>query len=253
MEHITDDLSGKLIIITGASSGIGREIAISLSRLNAKLILIARSESGLRETLALMKSNNHRYYAYDLKQVSKISEMVSDIVEENGKIDGLVHCAGVSADRPLNMTSYDFLHDIFLVHYYSFVELVRNLSKKNNHNDNMSIVVMSSIASIRGEKAKLAYTSAKAAVDGAVKVMAVELAGKHIRVNSIRPGFIKTNMYYKHIINTGEENMEKMLLRYPNGAGETVDVANAAIFLLSNASKFINGAHIPVDGGASVD
>jgi NAD(P)-dependent dehydrogenase (short-subunit alcohol dehydrogenase family) len=244
------DLTGKHIIVTGASQGIGKETALHIAKLGAKVSLIARSEDKLQSVKVIMEGTENRIFPFDLKNISGIEELIKNIVAENGPADGLVHCAGIATMRPLQMTKYDFLHDMMLLNFYSFAELARCISKKTNYAPGCSIVAISSVAARNGLKSKLAYCSSKSALEGAVRSLAAELADKKIRVNCVLPGFIRTEMFDDFINSTGMENFEKNVLsRQYLGVGETADVANAVAFLLGDASKFITGTGMAVDGG----
>ena len=242
------DLTGKRILVTGASSGLGKATAIKLSELGAEVILIARNETKLKQVISEM-NGDHTYYCFDLKAINDIESLIKEIVTNHGKLDGLVHCAGIATMRPLKMTNYEFLHDMMLINFYAFIELVRIYSKKSNNNGG-SVVVMSSIASKSGVKTKVAYCASKSAIDGAVRAMAIELASKNIRVNSIIAGFIKTDMYDQYLEQAGTDAIDREVLnRQFMGLGETDDVSNSIAYLLSDAAKFITGTGIVVDGG----
>ncbi len=243
------DLNNKTILVTGASDGIGKQTSKLVSELGGRVILVGRNEEKLSNTLSELVGEGHAAYAFDLKQLDRIDLFIADIVKAHGALDGLVHCAGESQVRPLKMCSPDFMKDIFDINYFAFVELVRAYSKKKNNNGG-SIVVMSSVGSKSGDKGKIAYTSSKAAVDGAVRTLAKELAEKNIRVNSVVAGMIKTGIYDRYIEKNGEEAMKNNVLsRQYLGVGEVDDVSNAIVYLLSNAAKFITGTGMVVDGG----
>lgn len=243
------DLSNKTILVTGASDGIGKETSKTISELGGKVILVGRSEEKLHAALGELSGEGHAAYAYDLKVLDGIDSFISDAVKKHGALDGMVHCAGESQVRPLKMCNPEFMKDIFDINYFAFIELVRAYAKKKNNNGG-SIVVMSSVGSRRGDKGKLAYTSSKAAVDGAVRTLAKELAEKNIRVNSVVAGMIKTGIYDRYVEKNGEEAMQKFVLsKQYLGVGQTDDIANAISFLLSDAAKFITGTGMVVDGG----
>ena len=243
------DLTDKRILVTGASSGIGKETAALINKLGANVIMVARNEENLKHVCEQLNGEHNNYYAYDLRNIAGIEELMKTIVAENGALDGLVHSAGIADMRPLQNTSYEFLHDMMLVNFYSFVELTRVFAKKKN-NRGGSIVVISSVASEIGRKTKVAYCSSKAAVGGAVRAMAAELTAKNIRVNSIMGGFVKTDMYAKYIDTVGSISAEDDVFNnQPLGLGEPADIANAVAFLLSDAAKFITGTGMVVDGG----
>jgi NAD(P)-dependent dehydrogenase (short-subunit alcohol dehydrogenase family) len=244
------DLTGRKILVTGASSGIGRATAIHLSRLGARVIMVARNEEKLKDTLTSMEGEGHSLYPYDLKNIENIESFLEGIISIEGKLNGLVHCAGVGDMRPLQMTKFDFIHGVMLINFYAFVELVRVAAKKKNHAENASFVAVSSVASLKGDKSKTAYCASKGALDSAVRTIAKELAAKKIRVNTVLPGFLKTDMYDLYIINAGEAAVDKNVTTHQYmGLGQPLDAANAIAFLLSDASAFITGTGLIVDGG----
>lgn len=179
--------------------------------------------------------------------------MINNIVETNGKINGFVHAAGIGTVKPLSMTKYSFMLEMMKVHLFSFVEFLRIISKKKNSNDGASIVAVSSAGTIHSDKGKLAYSTTKGALDIAVRPMAVELGEtRDFRVNTVNPGWIKTEMYYKFIREFGQERMDEILANHVLGAAEPVDVANVIAFLLCDASKKITGQNLLVDSGWTV-
>jgi len=244
------DLSGKIILVTGASSGIGRASAVQLSRLGGKVVLVARSEEKLNETLGMMEGEGHAIYSFDLSQIDKIEGLIKQIIQENGVLNGLVHCAGIAPLRPLGLTKGDFLHNVMLINFYSFVELVRCVSKKRNYAAGASLIGISSVASKMGDKSKIAYCASKAALDSAVRCMAKELAEKSIRVNTVMPGWVKTEMYTDYMAEQGDApDAKKILARQYIGIVETEEIANAIAYLLCDSAKTITGSSFLVDGG----
>lgn len=243
------DLSDKIILITGASSGIGKETAILLSKLGAKTILVGRSTDKLDETYSQLEGSGHKSYGFDLKNIGNIDSFIKKIIDENGRLDGFVHSAGVSAMRPLKMTNYNFLHDMMLINFYSFIELTRCITLKTNFNENLSIVAMSSISGIQGFKSKTAYSASKAAIDGAIRSLAKELAVKKIRINSIIAGFVKTEMFDRFNERTSFSESEIEFSKYILGLPYPSDIAKSICFLLSKNSMFITGNSIKIDSG----
>ncbi len=245
------NLNGKTILITGASDGIGKATALLASQLGAKVVMIARSEDKLRTVMNMLEGEDHTWYSYDLKKIDGIEPLIKKLVNENGAFDGFVHSAGISSMRPLKMTNYEFLHDMMLINFYSFIEITRCISKKGNYKKNMSIVAMSSSASVKGDKSKTAYCASKSAIDGAIRAMAKELGDKKIRINSIVAGFIKTYMFERFKEKTGKDENDVQFDKYCLGIGEPFDVANAIAFLLSDSSRIITGTGLVVDSGAT--
>jgi NAD(P)-dependent dehydrogenase (short-subunit alcohol dehydrogenase family) len=244
------NLKDKNIIITGAASGIGKETAITASRLGANVIMLDLSEDGLKETTYLLDGNNHSYYITDLTDTESISTIIKEIIEKNGIINGLVHCAGISSRKPLNVLTKDGFSKVMDVNFYSFVELVRQVCKKKHFAEGGSVVVMSSISSIRGYKAKSEYCVSKAAVDSFVRCMALELADRKIRINSVMAAEVLTPLALK------AKEMNQAVgasdFNAPLGPSDPYEVANTIVFLLSDATRTITGTSILIDGGACI-
>jgi len=245
------DLKDKRILITGASSGIGRETAILLSKLGVKTILVARDEGRLIETMGALEGDDHSYYIHDFTDIAGVEELIQRIVSDGGKLNGFVHSAGITKEMPLPLVDFNSLHEIMLVNFYAFMELSRIFAKKRINDNGGSIVVMSSNASFIGAKALSAYCASKSAVDGAVRALALELHPKGIRVNSVVPGGVRTPMTNKYFEEFGDtEAVAFTMAKQYMGIIEPLYIANAAAFLLSNASFYINGRAFPVDAGS---
>lgn len=244
------DLSGKRILVTGASSGIGRQTAIYLSKLGATINLLARRESQLNETLQCMEGNNHRLYPFDLTQLDSIQALIKQMIQDGGSLDGVVHCAGIAPMRPLAMTKPEYLHNVMLINFYSFVEIVRCAAAKKYFNMGASFIGISSTAAKKGGKSQIAYAASKAAIDAACLVMAKELAPKGIRINTVMPSLIKTEMYEQFITDAGSSDKQTFVTPEQYlGIGLPQDIASAIAFLLSDSSRFITGTTLVVDGG----
>lgn len=244
------DLTGKNILIAGASSGIGKDTALLLSKLGARLILISRNREKLESVVNSLAGSTHEYVPYDLSCLDGIEELINNIVKCFGSLNGLVYCAGNATMKPLNMLKASFLHEIMKVNLYAFIEIVRCVSKKNNYVSGMSIVGISSVAADVGDKGNIAYCTSKAAMNGSIRAMGKELSVKGIRINSIKPGFIKTDMYQNYANAISEQNANNHILnRQYLGLGETNDISNMIAYLLSDVSKLITGTEIAVDGG----
>ena len=243
------DLTGKTIIVTGAGSGIGRETSCVAAAQGATVIMLDVNTEGLAESTVLGGENCHPM-TIDLTDATTVTEAVKQIVEQYGKLDGLVHCAGISSRKPLNVLSKEGFSKVMDVNFFSFVELVKNCAKRKHINDGGSIVVMSSISSIRGYKAKTEYCVSKAAVDAFVRCMALELADRKIRINSVMAAEVLTPLALKaREINSvvGASDFTA-----PLGPSESYEVANTIVFLLSDATKTITGTSLLIDGGACI-
>lgn len=241
------ELTDKHIIVTGASSGIGRAACIQASKLGARVSLIARDEERLKETLSLMEGKGHAYYIFDLNETDAIDTLISNIVERNGLIDGLVHCAGIANDRPIKYVKPEFVAQMTNIHYFAFVELMRAASSKKRSNDGASFIGISSVASVRGEKTQLAYSGAKGAMNAIVKPVAKELASRGIRVNTIAFGMVETDMY-RAFLEKGGRNDDLLKVQYL-GIIPVEYAGNAICFLLSDVSKYITGGTLVYDSG----
>lgn len=243
-------LENKHILITGASSGIGRQCAISCSKMGAQVTLVARNVERLKATLLEMDGDQHLLISQDISEIEKILNVVEESVSKLGKIDGFVHAAGIEGTIPINVLSEDKYMDYFKINAISGFEFVKYLAKKKFKTDNMgSYVFIASVMGILGEPAKLAYCASKGAVVNGVKALALELSKKNVRVNSISPGVVMTEMTEKMFELLPESTVLKLKEVHPIGFGTPKDVANAVVFLLSDASKWITGTNLIIDGG----
>ena len=246
------DFLGRNIIITGAASGMGRETAKVLNHLHAHVILLDKDEKGLIETCGLLENMDQAIYVIDLLEVDKIAALVKNIVAENGMIDGLVHCAGITSRKPLNMLKADGYMKIMTINVYSFIELIRCLSKKGYYKPFASFVAISSVSSIKGYRAKTEYCMSKAALDAAIRCLALELVDKGIRINSVMPGIVKTPMSMQTNSLNVAIGAQVEDASQPLGDTEPVEVANLISFLLSDLTKTITGTAYRIDGGLCI-
>ena len=245
-------LKEKTIIVTGASSGIGRQCAIDCSKMGAKVILIARNQERLEETLGSLDNNDHQVYSYDLTQIDGIKDLANEIVSSNGKINGLIHAAGIEITKPIKLLEPCDFEMIYRTNNLSGFELMRQLSSIKNMNKGGSIIFISSITAIIGRSGVAAYAASKGAMISATKTFALELAKRQIRVNCISPGTILTPMMQNYLNDLDEISRQKRVDGFPLGLGETTDISNACIYLLSDASRWITGQNIIIDGGYTI-
>ena len=247
-------LENKIILVTGASSGIGAQCAIDFSRMGAKVILIARNIECLKQTLSKMEGSGHAYYSVDVTDFKALSCIIKLAVSEVGKISGVVHCAGISSVLPLKLVKEEDIDNIMRTNVFSAIQLVREVTHIGYYDksNGISIILLSSIMGVVGESCKSLYSFSKGAIIAGVRSLAVELAPKNIRVNCISPGVIVTNINKKarHIVDP--ERRKELENKHLLGLGETTDISNACIYLLSNGARWVTGQNIIVDGGYSV-
>lgn len=246
-------LSGKTIVVSGASSGIGKQCAIDCSRMGAKVVLLARDEKRLKETQKQMAGDGHLSFCLDLTDFSLVEKTVGQIVVEVGPIDGIINCAGISTTRSLKLTDAQMMDDFFHTNVYSAIALSKFFCKRGNINKTgASIVFLSSVMGVVGEKGKSLYSMTKGALLSTARSLACEYAERKIRFNCISPGVVITpiNQNLPHISNPTQRN--ELESKHLLGFGETTDVSNACIFLLSDASRWITGQNLIVDGGYTV-
>ncbi|MDD3971589.1 MAG: SDR family NAD(P)-dependent oxidoreductase [Clostridia bacterium] len=236
-------LHNKKILVTGASSGIGKIIAEKLSEKGATLTITGRNELRLRTTLENFNGESHQSLIADL---TNSTELLS-LAEKTDRLDGVVFCAGIVQYMPVKHLNLSSLDEIFDVNFKSQIALYQQLHSKKKISQHASLVFISSISAVSAVPATLAYATSKAAINSAVRVLASELSKLGVRVNSISPGLIETPLLENTFLN--KEVFEKNAVKYPLGPGKCEDVANAVIFLLSDASRWITGTDLIVDGG----
>ena len=243
-------LEGKTIVVTGASSGIGRQCAIDCSRMGAKVVLIARNEQRLAETISLMEGDGHLSIVLDLTDFFQLKDYVKDIVGKVGPIDGLINCAGISTTLPLKLMDAQKMDEYFHSNVFSAIELTRHFCQMGNvSKSGASIVFLSSIMALAGENGKSIYSMTKGALLSATRSLACEYARRNIRFNAVSPGAILTpiNQDLPHMKNS--EARAALESKHLLGLGKTTDISNACIYLLSDASRWVTGQNLVVDGG----
>lgn len=245
------DLSNKHIVITGASSGIGREIAILVNKLGAKVSLIGRKKDSLKSLIRDLQGEENQFYEFDVTNYIEIDNLISRIVATNGLIDGFVHSAGIEMTRPLKMLKVEHYREVFDINTISALEITKSITKNSNISTNASIIYISSIVGILGQPGKTAYSASKGALIAAAKCLALELAPKGIRINTILPALVETDMSSKVLASLSEEGKNNILKMHPLGFGRPIDIANSAAFLLSSAASWITGSEFLIDGGYS--
>ena len=240
------DLTGRRILVTGASSGIGRACAICAADLGACVVMTGRRAVALRETLSKCKGSGHQIVTGDISSPG----FVEELVKSAGTIDGLVHAAGIAPMCPVGMLDKDAVDSVMAVNYYSFLDLMKYYSKKKYRGERLSIVAVSSVSFAAGWAGGAIYCGSKGALSASVRALAMELATKGIRVNAVCPSNIKTPLYDAGALDMSDEDaLRELIKKQPLGLGEPEQVAWPVCFLLSDAASFITGVNLPVDGG----
>jgi len=241
--------TGRVILVTGASSGIGQATAIFLSQLGARVVLIARRKEGLTAALTQLEGADHRLEPFDLSDVEAIPNLLKKLSSEVGPISGLVHCAGAQVIQPLRILSTKEVEGIFRINVTAALMLAKGFRQKGVHTPSAAIVFVSSVMGLVGAPGRAAYCGSKGALQAAARSLALELAPEGIRVNCVAPGYVRTPMLEHAEAVISAEGMRRVEEMHPLGFGEARDVAQAIGFLLSDASRWITGSTLSVDGG----
>lgn len=237
-------LNGKTILITGASSGIGRSTAIECSKLGAKVILTGRNESRLFETLNLLEGSEHLVFQTDLTNPESLNNLVDSIPA----LDGLVNNAGVNQRTPIKFIKQESLDYIFGINTFSPILLTKTIAKGGKLKNEASIVFTSSMASIESTTGNAIYAASKAAIASFARSCAIEYAPKKIRANAVLPGMIETKLINSGTLDQVDLDADRqryLLKRY----GRPEEVAWGIIYLLSDASSWVTGSSLVINGG----
>lgn len=240
------DFNGKKVLVTGASSGVGREVAILLSKMGAKVVIVARRESELKKTLSLMEGDIHSYRVLDLADFDKVVETVKELVLVDGqKFDCIAYCAGLGIPVPLRLITEENINDIFRVNFIGFAAVLKCVASKRYFSDGGAVVAISSVTAT-GHIGNDIYAASKGALNSLVLSAAKELRNKKIRINAILPSTINTEM----IRNQNLTTIDKSMLDNDNEFFmKPLYVATVVVALLSDSMKYVSGALINVDRG----
>ena len=241
-------LKGKTILVTGASSGIGRGIAVTCAQMGGKLVLNGRNEERLQGTLSMLEGEGHQILVGDLALQEDLQKMADTLPE----LQGWVNSAGIPKVCPIKYFDRKDVEEIFNVNTISTMLLLSMLVRKKKLKRGASVVFISAVTgAFVGSKGDTSYCATKGAVNGFMKGSALELAPQGIRINSINPGLVPTNILNLANDLAGEEHhVEMMLERYPlKRLGTPEDIANGAVYLLSDASSWVTGTNLVIDGG----
>lgn len=244
------DFQGKKVLVSGASSGLGRATCIELSRRGAGLILLGRNEAQLRITATQVQTDDVHLLKIDLTAFSEIYGHIKAISEAHGRIYGLCHSAGVVETRPMNAIRIESLRRMLDVNYLAGIELARAVCRRDvMTEDGGSILFISSVYSHAGAAGQTGYCGSKGALNAAARAMAIELARRKIRVNTLSPGLVQTTMTEEAFSRLSAEQRQRIEEAHPLGIGTPEDVARAAAFMLAPQNRWITGADLVLDGG----
>lgn len=248
---MSEDLKHKRILVTGASSGIGRAVARMANARGAECVLVARSAEALAETKAQCADPARcQVVVQDLAKVEAIGDWVRELVKRTGPFDGLVHAAGVGPATPIAYQDLDEVRNVMAINCLAFVELVRAFSVDDAYGLSASFVDIASVAAFGGYALTL-YSASKGAVCACVKSLAMELVDKGLRVNSVCPANVRTPMFYagSGSMHEGADLDALVKAHQPLGLIEVEDVAKTVCFLLSDAARKITGTNVILDAG----
>lgn len=248
MSYNPFSLNEKTILVTGASSGIGRQTALECAKLGAKVIITGRNAERLQQTYDELEGEGHKQIIADLLN----EEDVKKLLGNTGAVDGVVLCAGKGLTLPVQFCTREKFDDIFNINFFSPIEVLRLLYKKKQINKEGSVVILASLGGTQVfSGGNSIYGASKAALNAMMRFCAKEFAPRKIRVNSICPGMVDTPLIHRGTIS--DEQLEQDKERYPlKRYGKPEDIAYGAVYLLSDASSWMTGQDIVMDGGVSI-
>jgi NAD(P)-dependent dehydrogenase (short-subunit alcohol dehydrogenase family) len=243
------DLSGKTVLVTGASSGLGKGIAELSARLGAKLILVARDSARLEETRATLVGAGHASEAFDLSRIDEIPGWMRDVAQRHGVLHGLVHSAGVLTTKPLRMQVAADWESALRINVIAGAALAKGFRQKGVYAGAGSLVFLSSVMGLAGQPGQILYSATKGALTAMTRSMALELAGEGMRINCVAPAVVMAGVTEHLQEMVSPEQFAQITALHPLGLGRPEDVAHAVAFLLADTARWITGTTLVVDGG----
>ena len=248
--YSSEALTGKKILVTGASSGIGRATAIMLAECGAQVVLCGRNLDRLNDTKRKLKNEDiHSIESINFISLDQVASELNIIVKKHGSFDGVFHAAGVSLIKPIKLISDQDVINVLGPSLYAALAIGKIFSKKSNLKDNSSLLFMSSVAAHSGQQGMTLYASSKAAIEGMVRSLANELASRGIRINSIAAGGVITEMHQKMVGNGHEDVIKAYQDMHLLGFGKPEDIAGLVVFMMSDISGWMTGSTVVLDGG----
>jgi len=243
------DLTGRRILVSGASSGLGKEIAHFVASLGGKLILVARDASRLDLVLNYLPGGGHSVECFDLYNTDQIVGWMKSLAIKHGPLNGLVHCAGILKNKPLRFQEAGDWESAMKLNVNAAAALTKGFRQKGVYGGAGSIVFMASVMGISGQPGQSIYSATKGALIAMARSLALELAREGIRVNCVAPALVQAGMSEEIRKNLSEEQFARIVEQHPLGLGRPEDVANAVGFLLADTGRWITGTTLVVDGG----
>ena len=243
------DLSGRSYLVTGASSGIGRETCVLLSELGARVALLARDETRLAETQAAMQPGAHHLEVCDLADTAALPDRLARLAQRFGPLDGLVHCAGILATVPLRAREAGDIAHTLRINLESALLLAKGFRQRGVRAPSASLVFLASVAGLTGVAGRADYSASKGGLIALTRSLAAEFARENIRVNCLAPAWVETEMTRRSLDALPPDAVAALRARHLLGFGQPRDVAHAAAFLLADTARWITGTTLVVDGG----
>lgn len=241
MNNIQFNFIGNNYLVTGASSGIGRQLVIDLANAGANVLALARREEELKKVQSEFP-NKISIAVCDVRDKDSVKGQIEHFVIEKGAFNGFAHAAGIYEFSPIKVFEKEQFYEMMDINFWSGFDILQILTKKKYSLDGASFVMFSSVAAVKGEKGFLAYSASKAALSTAVRSVAKEISGRNQRINTVMPGRVETPMTEPYQNDNADE-------RNFFGKAYPEDITKSVLFLLSDGAKWITGTNLVVDGG----
>jgi NAD(P)-dependent dehydrogenase (short-subunit alcohol dehydrogenase family) len=250
-EGVLSSFQGRTILVTGASSGIGRGVARRLAQLGARLVLNGRRPEALEETRASLAGDGHVAAPAALEDLDMAATWLQDLAALHGPFQGVVHCAGIQQAQPLKGLRQKHADETMRINVDVALGLIKGFRAKGVHTDDGAIVLMASIMGLVGQPLQTLYSASKGAVIALTRSAALELAPEGLRINCLAPAIVETELVERLRARMTPEQFEAVRAAHPLGLGRVEDVADAAAFLLGGTARWITGTALVLDGGYS--
>jgi 3-oxoacyl-[acyl-carrier protein] reductase len=241
--------SGRVYLVTGGTSGIGRAVAAQVAAEGGRVGIVARRTDRLETTVSSLTGADHVGISWDLSKPDTLEALAEEVSTRLGRIDGIVHAAGRYQANPLRTTGASTAQELFALNFFAPLLLTKALVQKTRRGKSMSVVFLGSVASHRGQPGASSYSASKGALNALVSSLVAELSREEIRFNTVVAGLVDTELSEGLRNSLGEKAWNNLIGQHPLGLGRAEDVANAAVFLLSEKSQWMTGTQLVIDGG----